>query len=110
MANSLAAVDYGAVQVQGTINGIGERCGNADLVSVAANLALKNRLPVLGGRGVQHLTELSRYVYELANMNFRSNQPFVGRSAFAHKGGMHVHAVNRVAHSYEHIDPDHRRE
>jgi 2-isopropylmalate synthase len=105
VANSLRAVACGAVQVQGTINGIGERCGNVDLVSVAANLALKQGQQVLGGRGVQHLTELSRYVYELANMNFRSGQPFVGRSAFAHKGGMHVHAVNRVAHSYEHIDP-----
>ncbi len=105
VANSLRAVDCGAVQVQGTINGIGERCGNVDLVSVAANLALKQGRTVLGGRGVSHLTELSRYVYELANMNFRSGQAFVGRSAFAHKGGMHVHAVNRLAHSYEHIDP-----
>ncbi len=107
VANSLAAVDHGAVQVQGTINGIGERCGNVDLVSVAANLALKQGHEVLtGGKGVPHLTELSRYVYELANMNFRSNQPFVGRSAFAHKGGMHVHAINRVTQSYEHINPE----
>lgn len=108
VANSLAAVQAGAVQVQGTINGLGERCGNADLISVAANLALK--LPgyevLTHGSGLVHLTELSRYVYELANMNFRSNQAFVGRSAFAHKGGMHVHAVNRVAHSYEHINPE----
>jgi 2-isopropylmalate synthase len=107
VANSLAAVDCGAVQVQGTVNGIGERCGNADLVSIAANLALKKAHEVLrGGSGVGHLTELSRYVYELANMNFRSNQAFVGRSAFAHKGGMHVHAVNRVTKSYEHIEPE----
>jgi 2-isopropylmalate synthase len=108
VANSLVAVDLGAVQVQGTINGIGERCGNVDLVSVAANLALKREgLSVLdAGKGVRHLTELSRYVYELANMNFRSGQAFVGRSAFAHKGGMHVHAVNRLAASYEHIDPN----
>ena len=106
VANSLAAVDVGAVQVQGTVNGIGERCGNADLVSIAANLALKKRHDVLNGQGVTHLTELSRYVYELANMNFRSNQAFVGRSAFAHKGGMHVHAVNRVSQSYEHIEPE----
>lgn len=108
VANSLAAVDSGAVQVQGTINGIGERCGNVDLLSVAANLALKKQgYEVLaGGAGLAHLTELSRYVYELANMNFRSNQAFVGRSAFAHKGGMHVHAVNRMAHSYEHINPE----
>ncbi|MGD9855014.1 MAG: citramalate synthase [Planctomycetaceae bacterium] len=106
VANSLAAVDAGAVQVQGTINGIGERCGNADLVSIAANLALKTDHDVLGDDGVARLTELSRYVYELANMNFRSNQAFVGRSAFAHKGGMHVHAVNRIAKSYEHIPPE----
>lgn len=108
VANSLAAVDAGALQVQGTINGIGERCGNADLVSVAANLSLKKEsYEILStGAGLSHLTELSRYVYELANMNFRSNQAFVGRSAFAHKGGMHVHAVNRIAHSYEHIDPE----
>jgi 2-isopropylmalate synthase len=108
VANSLAAVQAGAVQVQGTVNGLGERCGNADLISVAANLALKlSGYEVLThGSGLVHLTELSRYVYELANMNFRSNQAFVGRSAFAHKGGMHVHAVNRVAHSYEHINPE----
>ena len=72
-----------------------------------ANLALKKQgYEVLGGGGVEHLTELSRYVYEMANMHFRTNQPFVGPSAFAHKGGMHVHAVNRVASSYEHIEPE----
>ncbi len=106
IANSLAAVDQGAVQVQGTINGIGERCGNADLISVMANLAVKKGYQVLKNEGVKHLTELSRYVYEIANMNFRSGQPFVGMSAFAHKGGMHVHAVNRLAASYEHISPE----
>jgi 2-isopropylmalate synthase len=106
VANSLAAVDAGAVQVQGTINGIGERCGNADLISVIANLSLKKKgYEVLGGDSLDRLTELSRYVYELANMNFRSNQPFVGTSAFAHKGGMHVHAINRAVSSYEHIAP-----
>ncbi|HEX3997849.1 MAG TPA: citramalate synthase [Pirellulales bacterium] len=106
IANSLAAVDAGATQVQGTINGFGERCGNADLISTAANLAVKrNGLEVLAPGGVQRLTELSRFVFETANMNYRNNQPFVGPSAFAHKGGMHVHAVNRVAASYEHIDP-----
>ena len=106
VANSLAGVSAGAVQVQGTINGIGERCGNADLISMAANLALKKDYDVLVDDGITRLTELSRYVYEMANMNFRNGQPFVGMSAFAHKGGMHVHAVNRVAHSYEHIAPD----
>jgi 2-isopropylmalate synthase len=107
VANSLAAIGAGAVHVQGTINGLGERCGNADLISVVANLALKKQgQEVLGGTGVEHLTELSRYVYEIANMHFRTNQPFVGPSAFAHKGGMHVHAVSRAAHSYEHIAPE----
>lgn len=106
VANSLAAVRAGAVQVQGTINGIGERCGNVDLISVAANLNLKLGYDVLTPGGIQRLTEMSRYAYELANMNFRSGQPFVGTSAFAHKGGMHVHAVNRLARSYEHIPPE----
>jgi len=108
-ANSLASIDVGAIQVQGTINGLGERCGNADLVSVVANLALKKQgYEVFGAEekgGVEHLAKLSRYVYEIANMHFRNNQPFVGPSAFAHKGGMHVHAVSKVASSYEHIDP-----
>ena len=72
-----------------------------------ANLALKKTgFEVLYNSGLTHLTELSRYVYEIANMNFRSNQPFVGTSAFAHKGGMHVHAVSRVSQSYEHISPE----
>src|SRR5215471_15730697 len=102
VANSLAAVTNGATQVQGTINGIGERCGNADLVSIIANLSLKRGYQVLRPDSLPRLTELSRFVYEIANMNFRSNQPFVGASAFAHKGGMHVHAVNRVSQSYEH--------
>ena len=105
-ANSLAAVEVGCDQVQGTINGIGERCGNADLLTVLANLQLKmSGYEVLGGRGLEHLTELSRYVYETANLQLRNNQPFVGQSAFAHKGGMHVHAVNKAAHTYEHLNP-----
>ena len=106
VANSLAAVDAGAVQVQGTINGLGERCGNADLISVAANLALKKGYEVLQPGSVEKLTELSRYIYELANLNRRSGQPFVGSSAFAHKGGMHVHAINRDGSTYEHIPPE----
>jgi 2-isopropylmalate synthase len=107
VANSLAAIDAGAVHVQGTINGLGERCGNADLVSVIANLALKKRgYELLGDNGIEHLTELSRYVYEIANMHFRTNQPFVGPSAFAHKGGMHVHAISRTTRSYEHVPPE----
>ncbi|MFO0843543.1 MAG: citramalate synthase [Gemmataceae bacterium] len=105
VANTLAAVRAGATQVQGTVNGIGERCGNVDLVSVVANLALKLGYDVLRPESVRRLTELSRYVYETANMNFRHGQPFVGTSAFAHKGGMHTHAVAKVSHSYEHLDP-----
>ncbi len=105
VANTLAAISKGATQVQGTINGIGERCGNVDLVSVLANLALKRGYEVLQPDSLPRLTEVSRYVYEIANMNFRSNQPFVGASAFAHKGGMHTHAVAKNTASYEHIDP-----
>lgn len=105
VANTLAAVAHGATQVQGTINGIGERCGNADLVSILANLALKRGQEVLHPGSLARLTEVSRYVYEVANMNFRANQPFVGTSAFAHKGGMHTHAIVRNPASYEHIDP-----
>ena len=105
VANTLAAVAQGATQVQGTINGIGERCGNVDLVSVIANLALKGGYEVLRPGSLARLTEVSRYVYETANMNFRSTQPFVGTSAFAHKGGMHAHGIARNTASYEHIDP-----
>jgi len=106
VANTLAAVDAGASQVQGTINGFGERCGNADLISVIANLDVKTPCyEVLGDERAKHLTDLSRYVYEMVNLNFRANQPFVGRSAFAHKGGMHVSGVSRNTASYEHVDP-----
>jgi 2-isopropylmalate synthase len=106
VANTLAAVDHGATQVQGTINGIGERCGNVDLCSVIANLAIKKHgYQVLEPASLARLTEASRYVYETANMNFRSTQPFVGTSAFAHKGGMHAHAVARKTETYEHINP-----
>jgi 2-isopropylmalate synthase len=105
VANTLAAVARGATQVQGTVNGIGERCGNVDLISVIANLALKRGYDVLRPGSLSRLTEVSRYIYEIANMNFRPNQPFVGTSAFAHKGGMHAHAVAKTTASYEHVDP-----
>ncbi len=107
VANTLAGVAAGATVVQGTINGFGERCGNADLISVIANLSLKKRgYELLTPGGVARLTELSRFVYETVNMNFRANQPFVGKSAFAHKGGMHVSGVARTSASYEHVAPD----
>jgi 2-isopropylmalate synthase len=105
VANSLAAVAHGAVQVQGTINGLGERAGNADLTSVIPNLVLKCGCSCLKGDSLRGLTEASRYVWELANLAMPDNQPFVGRSAFAHKGGMHVHAMQRDTRTYEHIDP-----
>ncbi|MBN1490074.1 MAG: citramalate synthase [Phycisphaerae bacterium] len=106
VANALVAVRHGAQQVQGTVNGIGERCGNVDLIPVAANLKLKYGHDVLAAQGIAKLTELSRYVYEIANLIPAENQPFVGTGAFAHKGGMHVHAVGRVARSYEHVAPE----
>ncbi len=105
VANSLAAVGHGISHVQGTINGLGERCGNVDLTVVAANLVLKMGCEVLSEDALGRLTELSRYVYELMNIAPPSNQPYVGSSAFAHKGGMHVSAVQRTAASYEHVDP-----
>ena len=104
-ANTLAAVAAGAQQIQGTINGIGERCGNTDLIPTVCNLVLKNQYTCLHPESLAGLSDLSRFVFEMANMRSRNGQPFVGRSAFAHKGGMHVHAVNRLAKTYEHIDP-----
>jgi len=106
VANSLVAVRQGATQVQGTMNGIGERCGNVDLCSVIANLSLKYGYQLLQPGSLQRLTETSRYVYEIANMNLRPGQPFVGASAFAHKGGMHTHAVAKNPLSYEHVVPE----
>jgi len=106
VANTISAVRAGVSQVQGTMNGFGERCGNVDLVSVIANLAIKYKYDVLQPASLQRLTESSRYVYELANMSFRNGQPFVGQSAFAHKGGMHTHAVAKDPTTYEHIMPE----
>jgi 2-isopropylmalate synthase len=107
VANSLAAVAAGIRHVQGTINGYGERAGNANIVSIMANLALKtpHTLVPAGGGRLDHLTELSRSVAEIANINPDDYQPYVGRSAFAHKGGVHGAAVAKVERSYQHIDP-----
>jgi len=106
VANALVAVIHGACHVQGTINGIGERCGNMDLTTAAANLAAKLGKDVLTAGGLKRLTEVSRYVYEIANLVPVDGQPYVGPAAFAHKGGMHVHAVRRVTGSYEHVKPE----
>jgi 2-isopropylmalate synthase len=107
VANSIAAVKAGIRHVQATINGYGERCGNANMVSVLANLALKTDLPLLpaGGGSLADLTALSRSVAEIANVAPNDYQPFVGRSAFAHKGGVHGAAVAKVERSYQHVDP-----
>jgi 2-isopropylmalate synthase len=107
VANSLAAVQAGVRHVQATINGYGERCGNANMVSVLANLALKTPLTLVpaGGGDLDDLTHLSRSVAEIANLIPNDYQPYVGRSAFAHKGGVHGAAVAKVERSYQHVDP-----
>ena len=105
VANSIAAVEHGAIQVQGTINGYGERCGNANLTSIIPVLQLKLRLKVLPQKSMKQLTELSHYVAEVCNMPIENNQPFTGQSAFAHKGGVHVNAMLKNAKTYEHISP-----
>ncbi len=107
VANAVAAVQVGVRHVQATINGYGERCGNANMVSVLGNLALKTNLPLLpvGGGEIAELTSLSRAVAEIANVAPNDYQPFVGRSAFAHKGGVHGAAVAKVERSYQHVDP-----
>jgi 2-isopropylmalate synthase len=105
LANALAAVEAGCVQVQGTINGYGERCGNLDLVPLVANLQLKLGYECVEPAQLARLTEFSHFVADLVNLNPDSHAPFVGRSAFAHKGGIHVAAVDKLPESYEHIDP-----
>src|SRR5689334_16596708 len=105
VANSLEGVMAGADMVQGTINGYGERCGNANLVSVVSNLALKLGVESLPERSVQRFSELSRTVAEIANLALPVQQPFVGHGAFAHKGGQHVAAVLKHKDAYQHIDP-----
>jgi 2-isopropylmalate synthase len=105
VANTLVAVENGATQVQGTINGYGERCGNANLCSIIPNLALKMGCEVIPPGQLEELTGLSRYVAEVANLGHWLHQPFVGSAAFAHKGGMHVSAIRRHPGTYEHIEP-----
>ena len=106
VANSLAGVEGGAVQVQGTINGFGERCGNANLCSVIPNLQLKMGYRCVSPHQLTQLPQLSRLVYELANIEPNKRQAYVGVSAFAHKGGLHVAAVRKNSETYEHIDPE----
>ena len=105
VANAVAAVEEGALQVQGTMNGYGERTGNCNLTTLLPLLELKLGKKVLPTGNLQQLSELSALVDELANLHHDPRAPFVGRTAFAHKGGMHVNAVNKIAASFEHIDP-----
>ncbi len=105
VANSLAAVRGGCVQVQGTINGYGERVGNADLAAIVPDLQLKMGLQVVSPEQLRGLTRLSRYVAEVANLKHDDHAPYVGESAFAHKGGIHVAAVLKRVESYQHVDP-----
>lgn len=105
VANSLAAVFAGAHLVQGTINGIGERCGNANLSVIIPNLELKFQVRSLPANKLPELTETSRFVAEIANLSPYKGMAYVGRSAFAHKGGVHVAAMRRLVDSYQHVDP-----
>ncbi|MBU2541318.1 MAG: citramalate synthase [Candidatus Omnitrophica bacterium] len=106
VANSIVAIENGCSQAQGTINGLGERCGNADLCSVIAIAKLKLRINCISEAQLKKLTEVSRYICEVANIIQPNNLPFVGHSAFAHKGGVHIDAMTKNPKTYEHIDPE----
>jgi 2-isopropylmalate synthase len=106
IANALAAVECGARHVQGTINGFGERCGNADLVALIANLQLKMGFACIEPSHMKQLTETAHYIGEVANLVIQNNQPYVGKSAFAHKGGVHINAMLKNPKTYEHILPE----
>ncbi len=105
VANTIAAVEAGCIQAQGTINGYGERCGNADLVSIIGNLKLKLGVDCVSDISLKALTETAYYIAEICNMKLNDTQPFVGQSAFAHKAGVHINAILKNHRSYEHVDP-----
>ncbi len=106
VASSIAAIEEGCSHVQGTINGYGERCGNADLCTIIPNLNLKLGLKSIANGKLKHLTEISRFVSEISNMKQADNQPYVGQNAFTHKGGIHINAVMKDPRTYEHILPE----
>jgi len=106
VANTLAAVRTGCLHIQGTVNGFGERCGNVSLCSVLPALKLKMGLDFFAAKNLERLTELSRFVFEIANLEHDHRAPYVGESAFAHKGGIHVSAVQKLAATYEHVTPE----
>lgn len=106
VGNTLMAVEAGASHVQGCVNGYGERCGNANIVSIIANLELKMGYETVGRERLPELTAVARFISDRANLQMRGDQPFVGKSAFAHKGGVHVSAVMKDASTYEHVQPE----
>jgi 2-isopropylmalate synthase len=106
VANSLAAIEEGATHVQGCMNGYGERCGNANLCSIIASIELKMGHTTIGRDKLQQLTTTARFIAELANLPLENSQPYVGQSAFAHKGGVHVSAVLKDSATYEHVQPE----
>lgn len=106
VANSVVAAKCGAVQIQGTINGYGERCGNANLITIIGNLKLKLNMSCLNEESIGELTNVSKIVSEIANMTHEKSYPYVGASAFAHKGGMHIDGVCKNSISFEHINPE----
>ena len=106
VANSIAAVREGIRMVQGTVNGYGERCGNADLISLIGNLQIKMKMNCLPAQSIRQLTNLSLFISDVANIPPLMSRPFVGRSAFAHKGGVHVSAVAKNSLAYEHMEPE----
>jgi 2-isopropylmalate synthase len=105
-AGTISAVKSGAVQVQGTVNGIGERCGNANLCVIIPNLQLKLNYDCVPAENLRNLTSFARYIAEISNMTFNENMPYTGGHAFTHKAGMHIDAVNKLPSSFEHIPPD----
>ncbi|MDD2654741.1 MAG: citramalate synthase, partial [Candidatus Omnitrophica bacterium] len=105
VANSIAAVDSGCVQIQGTFNGLGERCGNANLCTIIGILATKTNVESIPKAKIKDLTQASYFISEVSNVKHDDNQPFVGRSAFAHKGGVHIDAMMKSPKTYEHVDP-----
>ncbi len=106
VANSLMAVEAGATHIQGTFNGFGERCGNANLSTILANLQLKSGYACVPDENLPMLTEVSRFIDEIANLQHNERAPYVGKSSFAHKGGMHIDGVNKNASTFEHINPE----
>lgn len=113
IANSISAIESGCSMVQGTINGYGERCGNADLIPIIANLKLKLGINCISDENLKELTYVSHFVGEVSNMRLKNDQPYTGESAFAHKGGMHINAMMKNPKTYEHVEPglvgNHRR-